>query len=92
MKSLFILEGQLKKVGDVKSYTKKLTGEEDSIQNYSVNGIMFSMFGERQISFFDEMVGQPVVAFGRIELKEYEGNWKKIFHCDSLRKDYSKSE
>lgn len=67
--TLFQSFGSLKKVGDSKPYTKKKTGEESVLQNYSVNGHLFSLFGESQINFHNSLVGKPVILFGRIETK-----------------------
>lgn len=91
MKSITTFQafGLLKKVGEPKPYTKKTSGEESLIQNYSVNGLMFSLFGENQINFHESLVGLPVIVFGRIERKEFDGQWKTNFQADSVRKDFS---
>lgn len=91
MKSITTFQafGVLKKVGEPKPYIKKSTQEESLIQNYSVNGLMFSLFGENQIKFHESLVGSPVIVFGRIERKEFDGQWKTNFQADSVKKDYS---
>lgn len=91
MKSITTFQafGILRKVGEPKSYTKKTSGEESLVQNYSINGLMFSLFGENQINFHESLVGSPVIVFGRVEHKEYNGSWKTNFKADSVRKDFS---
>lgn len=84
--------GILRKVGDLKPYTKKKTQEESFIQNYSVNGHLFSLFGESQINFHDSLVGKPVILFGRIETKQTDSGFRTNFLCDSLRLDYGESQ
>lgn len=87
--TLFQAFGILKKVGDAKPYTKKSTGEERILQNYSVNGHLFSLFGEGQINFHESLVGKPVILFGRVEAKQTDSGFRTTFLCDSLRLDYS---
>ena len=81
--------GVLRKVGDLKPYTKKSTQEESVLQNYSVNGHLFSLFGESQINYHNGLVGEQVILMGRIECKQTDNGFKTSFLCDSLRRDYS---
>lgn len=81
--------GKLRKVGDLKPYTKKSTQEESVLQSYSVNGHLFSLFGESQINFHDSLVGKPVILFGRIETRQTDSGFRTNFLCDSLRLDYA---
>lgn len=86
--TLFQAFGELKKVGAVKTYTHKKSGETRNLQNYSVNGHLFSLFGDSQIKFHDELVGRPVILFGRIETKQTDSGFRTSFLCDSLRLNY----
>lgn len=86
--TVFTAFGKLRKVGELKPYTKKSTQEESFLQNYSVNGHLFSLFGESQINYHEPLVGQQVILFGRIECKQTDNGFKTSFFCDSLRKDY----
>ena len=81
--------GTLRKVGDLKPYTKRRTQEESVIQNYSVNGHLFSLFGESQINYHSALVGESVILMGRIETKQTDNGFRTSFLCDSLRRDYS---
>lgn len=84
--------GILKQVGEPKPYTKKKSQEESVLQNFSVNGHLFSLFGESQINYHSELIGQPVVLFGRIETRQTDNGFRTQFLCDSLCRDYSQSE
>lgn len=84
--------GVLKQVGDLKTYIKKKTGEESVLQNFSVNGHIFSLFGESQINYHSELVGRPVILFGRIETRQTDNGFRTQFLCDSLRLDYSQGD
>lgn len=84
--------GILKKVGAEKTYTKKRTGEESILQNFSVNGHLFSMFGQSQISYHSKLIGKNVILFGRIECRQTDNGFHTSFLCDSLREDFSESE
>lgn len=87
--TVFTAFGVLKKVGDVKPYTKKKTQEESFLQNYSVNGHLFSLFGESQIQYHDSLIGRQVILAGRIETKQTDSGFRTLFLCDSLRLNYS---
>lgn len=90
--TVFTAFGVLRKVGDVKPYAKKKTQEESVLQNYSVNGHLFTLFGESQIQYHEPLVGKQVILAGRIETKQTDSGFRTSFLCDSLRLNYAEGE
>lgn len=90
--TVFTSFGVLHKVGDLKTYTKKRTQEENVLQNYSVNGHLFSLFGESQIQYHEPLVGKQVILAGRIETKQTDNGFRTSFLCDSLRLNHVEME
>lgn len=87
---LFAAFGVLVKIGTLKTYTDKKTGEVKTIQDFKVGNLKFSVFGQKQIEFQEKLLDLPVIAFGRLSWRQdNEGNYHQQFQVDSCRRDYT---
>jgi len=93
MKTIALCEivGTLSLAGDLKSYTPKSgknEGVESVLQNYRIGDFQFPLFGQKQIDFHQELVGSPVIAYGRLERKASGDSVRTEVRIDSIRRHY----